>query len=111
MPNLSLRGVDAPTLARIKASANRRKVSVNRLIVDALRQEFGAAGESYNDLDALAGKWTKAQADEFDAAVAPFGEIEPGLWAAEPKATYQVTANKKTRGASGVSAALRVRRK
>ena len=110
MPNLSLRGVDAPTLARIKASANRRKVSVNRLIVDALRQQFGGGGEGYNDLDTLAGKWTKAQAEEFDAAVAPFGEIETGLWAAEPKAAYQV-APKKARGASGVSAAPRVRRK
>lgn len=110
MPNLSLRGVDAPTLARIKSSAKRRNVSVNRLIVDALRQQFGGDGESYNDLDVLAGKWTKAEAEEFEAAVAPFGKIEPGLWAAEPKATYQV-APKKARGASGVSAASRVRRK
>ncbi len=110
MPNLSLRGVDAPTLARIKSSAKRRKVSVNRLIVDALRQQFCGNSESYNDLDALAGKWTKAQAEEFDAAVASFGEIEPGLWAAEPKATYQVT-TEKTHGASSVSAAPRVRRK
>ena len=110
MPNLSLRGVDAPILARIKSSAKRRKVSVNRLIVDALRQQFGGDGASYNDLDALAGTWTKAQADEFDASVAPFGEIEPGLWVAEPKATYRVTP-KKARAAGGVSASLRVRRK
>ena len=91
MPNLSLRGVDASTLARIKASARRRKLSVNRVIVETLQQQFRAAGPVNDGLLALAGKWSAAQADEFDAAVAPFGEVEAGLWAAEPAARYGVT--------------------
>jgi len=88
MPNISLRGIDDPTLGRIKASAKRRKISVNRLIIDTLRTQFGAAENGFDDLDDLAGKWTDAQAREFEAAVAPFGEIEPGLWAAEPRTPY-----------------------
>ena len=89
MPNISLRGIDDPTLGRIRASAKRRKISVNRLIVDTLRAQFGEAGKGFDDLDDLAGKWTDAQAREFDAAVAPFGEIEPGMWAAESRALYK----------------------
>ena len=102
MPNISLRGIDDPTLGRIKASAKRRKISVNRLIVDTLRAQFGAAEKGFDDLDDLAGKWTNAQAREFDAAVVPFGEIEPGLWAAEPRAPYKTdTTGKASKPAKG----------
>ena len=94
MPNLSLRGVDEPTLARIKASAKRRKVSVNRLIVETLRAQFGGGEKGFDDLDELAGKWTPAQAQAFDAAVAPFGEIESALWAGEARTPYRAAARK-----------------
>ena len=97
MPNISLRGIDDPTLGRIKASAKRRKVSVNRLIVDTLRAQFGAVEKGFNDLDDLAGKWTEAQAREFDVAVAPFNEIESGLWAAEPRSAYGTGTSRKSR--------------
>lgn len=90
MSNLSLRGVDASTLARIKADARRRKVSVNRLIVETLEQQFGTGNSTYHDLDALAGKWSAAEAAAFDAATAPFGKIDAGLWTEEPASRYRV---------------------
>lgn len=90
MANLSLRGLDRSTLSRLKSNARRRGISVNRLIVEALRQQYSAGTKSFDDLDALAGTWTKAEADAFAASVAPFGEIDPGLWAAEPKTPYRV---------------------
>jgi hypothetical protein len=98
MPNISLRGIDDPTLGRIKASAKRRKISVNRLIVDTLRAQFGVAEKGFDDLDDLAGKWTEAQALEFDTTVAPFGEIEPGLWVAESRAAYKPDTSGKVSG-------------
>lgn len=94
MANLSLRGVDEPTLARIRISAIRRKVSVNRLIVDSLRQLFRADGVTYDDLDDLAGKWTRAEAAAFSAAIAPLSEIEPGLWVAEKRSPYRAATRK-----------------
>ena len=48
-------------------------------------QEFGISAKTHDDPDALAGKWSKQRADDFDSAVAPFGEIEPALGKAEPK--------------------------
>ncbi len=89
MPNLSLRGLDSPTLSRIKSSARRRKLSVNHLILETLRREYAPGDKGFDDLDALAGKWTKSQAEEFDAAVAPFAKIDATLWAAEPKPIYR----------------------
>jgi|ERR687895_1204948 hypothetical protein len=89
MPNLLLRGLDAATLSRLRADARRRGISVNRLIVETLQR--GSAGkEAFDDLDALAGRWSKAEAETFAAAVAPFSEIDGSLWAEQPKAAYRV---------------------
>lgn len=90
MANLSLRGLDRSTLSRLKTNARRRGVSVNRLIVETLQQQYSAGPRTFDDLDALAGTWSKAEADAFAIAVAPFAEIDASLWAAEPKAPYRV---------------------
>src|SRR3954465_12730185 len=85
MANVLLRGLDPATLARLRADARRRGISVNRLIVETLQRQH-AAGETYHDLDTLAGRWSKSEAAAFDAAVAPFSEIDRALWAAQPRA-------------------------
>ena len=90
MANLSLRGLDAPTLARIKTNARRRKVSVNRLIVETLREHYSAGSRGFDDLDALAGAWTSAEAAAFETAVAPFAEIDASLWALPAKSAARV---------------------
>ena len=88
--NLSLRGLDALTLARIKSSARRRKLSVNRLIIETLREQYATGEQTFDDLDQLAGAWSKSEAAQFAAAVAPFAEIDTGLWAAQPQVAYRV---------------------
>lgn len=88
--NLSLRGLDRPTLSRLKSNARRRGISVNRLIIETLHRQYAGAGQTFDDLDRLAGTWSKTEGAAFAAAVAPFAEIDPGLWAAEPKAAYRV---------------------
>ena len=90
MANVSLRGLDSPTLSRIKSNARRRGISVNRLIVETLQQQYSAGTRAFDDLDALAGAWTKTEADAFAAAIAPFAEIDATLWVAEPKAAYRI---------------------
>jgi plasmid stability protein len=89
MANVLLRGLDAPTLSRLRAQARRRGISVNRLIVETLKRAH-AGGETFDDLDALAGRWSEREAEAFAAAVAPFCEIDAELWAAQPKAAYRV---------------------
>lgn len=90
MANVLLRGLDEATLSRLRSSARRRGISVNRLITETLQQLHRGSEEGFDDLDALAGTWSKAEADAFSAAIAPFSEIDAALWAAEPKAAYRV---------------------
>ena len=97
MPNLSLRDLDAATLARIRSVARRRRMSVNRLILETLREQYAGREREFHDLDALQGAWSRAQAAAFDAAIAPLAEVEPALWAAEPKGIYRVRAARKRR--------------
>jgi hypothetical protein len=89
MANVLVRGLDAATLSKLRATARRRRISVNRLIVETLKREQGAP-ETYDDLDYLAGRWSKAQLKAFEAATAPFSKIDPELWAAQPRAAYRV---------------------
>ena len=85
MANLSVRGVAEKSLQRIKQTAKRRGVSVNRLINDMLNAEAGLAPAAkqpaiHQDLDKLAGTWSAAEARAFDKATASFGQIDEGLW-------------------------------
>lgn len=88
MANVLVRGLDAATLSRLRATARRRRISVNKLIVETLKREQGGS-ETYDDLDYLAGRWSKAQLEAFEAATAPFSKIDPELWAAQPRAAYR----------------------
>jgi predicted DNA-binding ribbon-helix-helix protein len=85
MANLSVRGVGEKSLQRLKQTAKRRGVSVNRLITDILNSETGLAPATrkidlYSDLDKLAGTWSAAEARAFDQAVASFGQVDEELW-------------------------------
>jgi hypothetical protein len=93
--NLSLRGLDGATLARIRSSARRLKVSVNRLIVETLRLHYAPGPRPRDQIDELAGTWSAQEAREFAAAIKPFSEIDPALWASEPQAAYRVRAGGK----------------
>lgn len=97
MPNLSLRGLDDATLTRIRASARRLRISVNRLIVDTLRRQYAPAPRARDAVDRLAGSWSKAEADEFDAAIAQFSKIDPELWTRQDQASYRVRPRRKRR--------------
>ena len=85
MANLSVRGVGEKSLQRIKQTAKRRGVSVNRLITDMLNSETGFAPAAkqfpiYHDLDKLAGTWKATEARLFEEITASFGQIDEGLW-------------------------------
>lgn len=82
MSVLTVRGCDDDLLKVLKETSRRRGVSVNRLIVETLREVFvgGKRPRRYDDLNDLAGTWSVAEAAEFDLAVAPFNRIDPELW-------------------------------
>jgi hypothetical protein len=84
MANLSVRGVEEKSLRRLKQTARRRGISVNRLIADMLNSEVGDTGAArpveHNDLDVLAATWSAREAREFARATASFEQIDEALW-------------------------------
>jgi hypothetical protein len=97
MANISLRGLDAATLSRIRTSARRRKLSVNRLIVETLQEHYAKGSQRFDDLDDLAGTWSRAEAAAFEAAVVPFGEIDVRLRAQSVKPAARASTGSRAR--------------
>ncbi|SRR5712691_7964719 len=97
MAKISLRGLDASTLSRLKTNARRRKLSVNRLIVETLREHYAKGNRTFDGLDELAGTWSRAEAAAFEAAVGPFGEIDARLRAQSGKPAARASTRSRAR--------------
>lgn len=82
MPNLSIRGLDQKIVERLKRQAKREGRSLNSLVVKLLQGDSPAAPgpKKFDDLDALAGTWTAAQARQFERDTSAFSEVDPALW-------------------------------
>jgi hypothetical protein len=82
MSVLTVRGCDQELLEALRSTSRRRGISVNRLIVETLKEVFvGDAGpRRYDDLADLAGTWSVAESAEFEAAVEPLRRIDSELW-------------------------------
>ena len=83
--SIMIEDLDATILARLEAEARRRGVTPSVIARDALlrglRRCDDESGErQHHDLDALAGTWTDAEADEFLQASADFSRTDPDLW-------------------------------
>jgi hypothetical protein len=84
---LTLRGVEPALRSALDAEAARLGVSLNALILQILRGSLGlsASAQLVHDLDALAGSWSRAEAEEFAAAIQGFEEIDIPLWQNDPQ--------------------------
>lgn len=78
--------LDEVTVARLEAEARRRGTGVTAVAREALIRGLPSAGTvsarggEYHDLDSLAGTWSAADAEEFQAAVSVFGRVDDDLW-------------------------------
>ena len=84
MANLSIRGLDDKALIALKKRAVKEAASVNTLVLKLIDQGLGHAKAKpglrrHNDLDALAGTWSKSEAAEFERATAAFNKVEDFL--------------------------------
>ena len=85
MTTLSIRGLDAQSLAELKKRAALEDASVNSLVLKLIDQGLGLlpakpALKRHHDLDTLAGTWSAAEAAEFEAAIGPLQQVDSGLW-------------------------------
>jgi hypothetical protein len=84
MANLSVRGVEEQSLRKLKQTAKRRGMSLNRLITEMLNAAGGDSSATkaveHADLDKLAGTWDARDAREFERGTATFGQVDEDLW-------------------------------
>jgi hypothetical protein len=82
--SLTLRDVPPDVARRIHELARDEGISLNkaavRLLRDAVRGEHARRGPPYDDLDALAGTWSEAEAKTFDEALAEQRTIDRKMW-------------------------------
>lgn len=85
--SIQIDNLDPATFERLRAEAVRRGMAIGAVAGEVLRRGFppvappGAADETeHDDLDALAGTWSAADARAFAEAVVDSGRIDRGLW-------------------------------
>ncbi len=84
MKTITIRGIE-PGLDRvIKSRAKQNNLSVNQWILQALKKVTGMGKESVfkknHDLDALAGGWSKEEANAFQKNTQIFEKIDEDVW-------------------------------
>ena len=87
MNQLTIRGFDDDLKERIQRLAKREGISLNRAAVKLLRKGAGMSdgreggNKVGSSLDHLFGRWSKEEADEFDAIIEEeFENIDEPMW-------------------------------
>jgi hypothetical protein len=83
--SITIDNLDGLTVAALQAEAQRKGVALSVVARDALRRGLSSDATTTpkpesDALRRLLGTWTQADADEFEAATAPFREIDPEMW-------------------------------
>ncbi|MBS3917290.1 MAG: toxin-antitoxin system HicB family antitoxin [Deltaproteobacteria bacterium] len=84
MKTITIRGIE-PGLDRvIKSRAKQNNLSVNQWILQALKKITGMGKEpvfkKHNDLDALAGGWSREEVKSFQKNTKIFERIDEDVW-------------------------------
>ena len=80
---ITVRGIDEEILLKLKQQAKRENKSVNKLILDMIRQNVGGGKtykKEYHDLDHLFGKWTEEEFNSVQEMVESQRTIDKELW-------------------------------
>lgn len=81
---ITLRSISVALRAALEAEAERRGQSLNKTVLALLSERLGLSDEKrpieYEDLDELAGTWTKAEAGRFEDALRAQRQVDAKLW-------------------------------
>jgi len=81
---ITLRSIGAALRAALDREAERRGASLNKTILSLLSERLGLSDDAtqveYDDLDELAGTWTKAEASRFDETLRAQRQVDSRLW-------------------------------
>jgi ribosomal protein S24E len=85
MATITLRSVDDKLLARLKQEAAKQGTSMNQLVLEALRVQFGLSKDkhftkTYHDLDGLFGAWSEEEYRSIRDKIDQERSIDEELW-------------------------------
>ena len=84
MKTLTIRNIDDDLSKFLKKKADHSGTSLNSCIINTLKQEAGLLkkqiSKKYDDLDDLAGTWSKREYNEFNKNIASFEQIDEEMW-------------------------------
>ena len=85
MTQLTVRGIDNNLHKELKSQAKQRGLSVNRYVVELLREATGQIESpnqptTYHDLDHLAGTWSQEEAETFAQSLLEQRQVDEALW-------------------------------
>ena len=83
--DITLKNLDSFLFQKLKAEAKRQGKDLNTLLIQLLSKYFGFEKKSpkrnnKNNLNRLAGTWSKKEYQEFMDNTSSFGEIDTQLW-------------------------------
>ena len=81
---LTLRSIEPALRSALEREAARRGESLNRTALALLEEALGLAAprasQEHDDLDELAGTWSKSEASRFDDALRAQRQVDGKLW-------------------------------
>ena len=85
LKNMTLRGLDPQLAAKLREAAEQEGKSVNQMVLDALRKQFGLDQsrrftEVHRDLDHLFGRWDEDGFAQIQRKIDSERRIDPELW-------------------------------
>ena len=85
MKAITLRNLPPDLAKAVRREAERKQTSINKAVISLLESKVDIQKKKdrkphYQELDALAGSWSKKEAAEFDKALAAQRPIDPDVW-------------------------------
>ena len=82
MKTLTIRNVPPDLAAALDGERHRRGLSLNRTVLELMRQALGLDGDRAhsNGLRQMAGTWSEAEFRQFEKNAAPFTRLDDELW-------------------------------
>ena len=82
---LTIKNVDDKIVRRLKSEADSMGMDLNTFILSIFKKELELdtrveQDSVYNDLDYLAGTWSKEETEDFLKSIEPFNRIDEELW-------------------------------
>jgi len=85
MKTITIRGIEPDLAEKLKQTAKRSGKSINRLLPDILKQNFGMTKKKrftvvHDDLDHLFGQWSEEEFNRIQGMIDKERKIDKELW-------------------------------